>query len=441
MALDNFMSRKNFILLIIILVAILAVVFGFLYFREPPTPTGTDTGGTNFFSDFNPFGKSTTIPPKVTPPVDISGFTPPPEIEVPKLKLQKVSSMPIAGFAVFQKERLKEIPPLTPPPQGGEGLKKEFMPALRYVARANGNIYQTFADKIEEKKFSTTIIPKVYEAYFGNKGESVIMRYLKIDDETIETFVGILPKEYLGAENNNNEIKGSFLPDNIKDISISPNTLKIFYLLGSENNTIGVTANALGSQKIQIFDSSFTEWLSLWPNANMITLTTKASALAPGYMYAIDQNKKSPNNISKILGEINGLTTLTSPNGKLILYNNSDLALYVYNISTREESVLGIRTLPEKCVWTKTSDAVYCAVPKFIEGALYPDAWYQGEISFSDEIWKIDVGSGQTTILLDPMSIQGGEDTDGIKLALDEAENYLFFVNKKDSYLWELNLK
>ncbi len=441
MALDNFMSKRNFILLIIILVAILAVVFGFLYFREPSTPTGTDTGGTNFFSDFNPFDKSTTIPPKVTPPVDISGFAPPPETEVPKLKLQKVSSMPIAGFAVFQKERLKEIPPLTPPPQGGEGLKKEFMPALRYVARANGNIYQTFANKIEEKKFSTTIIPKVYEAYFGNKGESVIMRYLKIDDETIETFVGILPKEYLGAENNNNEIKGSFLPDNIKDISISPNTLKIFYLLGSENNTIGVTANALGSQKIQIFDSSFTEWLSLWPNANMITLTTKASALAPGYMYAIDQNKKSPNNISKILGEINGLTTLTSPNGKLILYNNSDLALYVYNISTREESVLGIRTLPEKCVWTKTSDAVYCAVPKFIEGALYPDAWYQGEISFSDEIWKIDVGSGQTTILLDPMSIQGGEDTDGIKLALDEAENYLFFVNKKDSYLWELNLK
>ena len=33
------------------------------------------------------------------------------------------------------------------------------------------------------------------------------------------------------------------------------------------------------------------------------------------------------------------------------------------------------------------------------------------------------------------------EKLDGIKLALDAGENYLFFVNKKDSFLWELNLK
>ena len=41
----------------------------------------------------------------------------------------------------------------------------------------------------------------------------------------------------------------------------------------------------------------------------------------------------------------------------------------------------------------------------------------------------------------DLVSINGMENIDSIKLALDESENYLFFVNKKDSYLWEFNLK
>ena len=42
-------------------------------------------------------------------------------------------------------------------------------------------------------------------------------------------------------------------------------------------------------------------------------------------------------------------------------------------------------------------------------------------------------------MIADPVTINGGEDIDGIKLAMDEGENYLFFVNKKDSFLWELN--
>ena len=168
----------------------------------------------------------------------------------------------------------------------------------------------------------------------------------------------------------------------------------------------------------------------------MITLTTKPSSDVPGYMYAIDPNKKDFN---KILGDISGLTTLTSPNGKLTLYGNSSLSLNVYNISTGEITPLIVRTLPEKCTWNKTSTIVYCAVPKSISGALYPDAWYRGEVSFMDDVWKIDIENGNANIVLDPTSILG-EGLDGIKLTQDENENYLFFVNKKDSYLWRLEL-
>jgi hypothetical protein len=265
---------------------------------------------------------------------------------------------------------------------------------------------------------------------------------LKPDERTIETFVGILPKEPLGAEQNgNNEIKGSFLPNNVKDISVSPDTSRIFYLFitgTSEENMIGTTLSFLNNRKVQIFDSPFTEWLSFWPSGNLITLSTKPSSSSPGYMYTMDSAGK---NLTKVLGDVPGLITLTNPSGKTVLYSDSSLSLNLYNMDARNAILVPIRSLAEKCVWDKGGNFIYCAIPKQIGSGAYPDSWYQGEVSFNDEIWKIEAATGNTTLLANPASVPGGEEIDGVKLALDETESYLFFVNKKDSFLWKLDLK
>ncbi len=423
----NFMSKRSFIFLIVIAIITGAIVwFFFSLFKTAPNTTGGESTGTNFISQFNPFGSATKTQTASNGAVNVSGYQTLPNGEVVKIKLLKVSSMPIAGYTVFSKERVKDT-------------GTEFMSNLRYVEKATGNIYQTFTDLISEKKFSGTIIPKVYDAYFGNNGEAVVMRYLKTDGKTIETFAGTLPKELLGSDPNLiNETKGSFLPDNVKDISVSPDGTKIFYLFQSGDGTIGTTLNFLTNKKVQIFDSPFTEWLSQWGSNKTITLTTKPSANIPGYVYNTDENGK---NLNKVLGNVAGLTTLPSPDGKLILYGNSDLSLNIYHTDTRSsDSALAIKTMPEKCVWGHMSDVVYCSVPKFIDSGNYPDSWYQGEISFSDNLWKIDAKTGNASLILDPSSITT-EQIDGVKLSLDENENYLFFVNKKDSYLWEFSLK
>ena len=201
----------------------------------------------------------------------------------------------------------------------------------------------------------------------------------------------------------------------------------------------GATMNLTTDKKTQIFNSPFTEWLPQWGNNKTISLTTKPSSGIPGYVYRMDAT--TGKNLTEIFGGINGLTTLPSPDGKLILYGDDTLSLYIYHLDTKVSDLLGVKTLPEKCVWGKTSDIVYCAVPKLPALALYPDAWYQGEVSFSDQFWKIDIKTGNTTMLLDPTTVAGGSDIDGIKLALDTSGNYLFFVNKKDSFLWEFSLK
>ena len=462
------MSKRNIILIIIFLLIVIIVFFGFLYIYKPSSSLPTETPqGTNFFADFLPFGKSktSTPPPAVTPPIDVSGYVPPTTTQQGVSKLQKISSMPVAGFGLFLKERFKEIAPSVivpntetptdPTAQNTIDPKKtdtkkqpvkptapatEMVQFLKYVDRATGNIYETFTDKINEVKFSSTIIPQVYEASFVNKGDGVIMRYLKEGENTIETFMGVLPKEILGADTALvNEVKGSFLPENISDLSISPDTTKLFYLFNIENNslTTGVIASGAGDKKTQIFTSPFNEWLSQIPNPKLIALTTKPSSQVPGYLYFMNPDKKD---FIKILGNVSGLTTLVSPNGKLVLYGNNTLSLNVYNIDTKETTPLGLRTLPEKCVWTKASDTIYCSVPKSASQDGYPDVWYRGEVSFDDSIWSIDTTSGNTTMVSD-LSAVGGETIDGIKLALDDAENNLFFVNKNNSYLWKLNLR
>src|SRR3989344_218538 len=105
------MPKRNFILLIIILVIMTVVVFGFLYFHQPESQI-LDTGkDTNFFANFLPFGDNPdVIPSDINPPTDVSGYIPEAEIKAPEIRLKKVSSFPIAGFGVFMKERYKDIP-------------------------------------------------------------------------------------------------------------------------------------------------------------------------------------------------------------------------------------------------------------------------------------------------------------------------------------------
>jgi hypothetical protein len=451
------MSKRNFILLILVLTIVTAVIFGFLYSRRGVAPPGDDAGpDTSFFSQFNPFGGGSGPGPSSggTEPVDVSGFVPGPD-DTPG-KMRKISSMPVAGYGVFQKERFKDLPPPDPTPEPAEGEdatppslpppeeekpnppSTEFVPAVRYVDRATGNIYQTFLDQIQERKFSDTLIPKVHEANFGNRGRSVVMRYLDSNNNTIETFLGTLPEELLGGDTSSeNEVVGTFLPENTRDISVSSDGVKMFYLFDSGDGIVGTTLDFLTDKKVQIFDSPFTEWLSAWPNSKILTLTTKPSWNVPGYMYSIDPAKKD---LVKVLGDINGLTTLTSPSGELTLYANNNLSLYVYRSDTRDTSLLALRTLPEKCVWGSASAVIYCAVPRALGAGQYPDPWYQGEVSFEDQFWKIDVESGNVTLLVDPAT-ETEEAVDGIKLGLSDDERYLLFVNKKDSFLWEIELE
>jgi hypothetical protein len=171
----------------------------------------------------------------------------------------------------------------------------------------------------------------------------------------------------------------------------------------------------------------------------MLTLTTKSSFSAPGSMYFLSTS----GTMTKALGDIAGLTTLTSPSLGYAIYsasNSSGISSGIYDFSKGNTlAFTGNPTLPEKCVWSKLSKTTaYCAVPSTIPIGNYPDDWYKGNISFTDNIYKVNLSLPAVQFLY---SLPKDQNIDVINPFLDAKEENLYFTNKNDYFLWGLNIK
>lgn len=344
--------------------------------------------------------------------------------------LRKLHNSPVAGVYAFTKKIV--------------GTTTQDV-VVRYIERGLGHIYETNMFDLKETRISNETRLKIYEALWGNSGNGVVIRYLNGDnDDTVQTYSMVL-RDIKNAttteEGKRVESDGVFLPEKISDVAISQEKGdRMFYILPSGDSSVGITVGFDGKKQVQLLDSPLREWLSFWPNDKLITLTTKPSQKVPGYMYFLDaQTGKT----SKALGGISGLTTLTSPDGKEVLYSessNNGINLFVYNVTKDTKTKLSLTTLPDKCVWSKHKKGIlYCGVPQTPPSGSLPDLWYQGVVLFSDDMWMIDTATGITTILVNPTKV-AGESIDVTKLSLSPDELFLLFVNKKDSAPWSLKL-
>lgn len=335
-----------------------------------------------------------------------------------KTKLLKLTDTPTAGFIVFEK--------------GSSTI-------IRYAEKGTGHIQEINTSNLEKKRISNTTIPKIHEAIFSDKGEQVLFRYLKEDSDIIQTYSGkILPK---ATSSDEGIIIGSFLDEDIKQIAISPDRLKIFTLSNYGNSSIGTISFFDGSKKSQVFQSSFTEWLPQWAGNELISLNTKPSYSVFGFDYSITTKNSS---LVKVVGGKYGLTTLISPDGNRVLFSENTeygIPLSVLIKKTKTSYSFGLATLSEKCVWHQNNIDTYCAVPESIPRTAggYPDSWYQGLINFSDTIWKIDTESGATDQVINLREVSR-EQIDATVMQINQSGDKLVFINKLDNSLWLLSL-
>jgi len=304
--------------------------------------------------------------------------------------------------------------------------------SVRYIEKATGHIYEINPNGKDRDRISNTTILKIFETHWNKAGDKVVSRY--IDDEgrspEIKTFSSVINTV-------SNSIEGVFLPNSVTETAVSPEDDNIFYLNKPKNGgkTFGVISDFENDKPNIIFSMPFGEFNVDWINKDTIALLTKPASGVKGFLYFLNPNTAK---FEKVIGDVKGLGALVSPDGKEIIYSQNAKAGFsakVFDVNEGSSNAFGVKTMPEKCVWSLIEESVvYCGVPKSLPRAEYPNGWYQGKISFNDSIWKIDINSGETTLLLE------NANADAINLFFAEDEKYLIFTNKKDNTLWSLRL-
>jgi hypothetical protein len=310
-----------------------------------------------------------------------------------------------------------------------------------YLERSTGHLYRIRPDSHEVERLTNTTLPGTQELYWGQDGKSLRLVLRSIKTGRVDNFSGIVQiassTEAGGIFAQSGEIKGASWTEPIVSLAASPDHTQVFTLRTTSNGVTGYASGWGLKDKKQLFTSASNEWLVTWPEANTILLVTKPAKSLLGSAFLLNTKKGGQ---KTLLSDKAGLSVILSPNGQKAFYSESvstSFKSYLYDLKTGKSSPLNFTSLPEKCLWASDSQTIFCAVPNIIRSATYPDDWYRSEISFEDSLWKTNIVTGETTMLLNTaesnLSLGG---LDAIDLFLDNKGRYLFFTNKTDGTLW-----
>ncbi|MDP3784567.1 MAG: hypothetical protein Q8R12_00595 [bacterium] len=396
---ENYLTKRNVIIALVIIVAVVGAIIWYL--SRPATPA-TSEGGGGFFSRLFPGGG---------------------ERELTEAERQKL-----------EEEREGGLPPLAP------GGKKPFSQKLvsesvsgatiiknrvRYIERETGHIFEIDPDGQNKIRISNTTIPGIFEVTWSSTGERTVLKYLSQGN------LNMLSARFAASST-----QGIFLSPDIKDITFSPQGDRIAYVLASKDESSIITATSDNKSQRVIFKSPFRNWRIYWPEENNIYLVNAPSAFNDGFLY---RRNLATGAFEKLLGPKLGLAIST--NDREVVFSESDrdnqtIVSSFLNVGTRKIKPASLKIIPEKCVWSKLDkNALFCALPVPFPPTIHPDDWYQGKISFSDILIKINT----TNLTAASFDLEEGPDT--INLFLSPDEKNLFYLNRRDGSLWRVNLK
>ena len=429
------MSKKTFTLIIVIVLAAIGAAYYWFFVRNASpsidTSSGTSQGGSSIFGNNGSLGNQGGKPASSTKPVSTEDQ---PGMPVPVLR--ELSKTPVGGMAAST---------------------TASSTIIRWIDRGVGRVYQAYSDNTVIDELSNTTIPRVYSTYWNHNTTSFILQSVAEDSDKVTSFYATLfPVTQLsatssGAASTPFELRGSSLPSATLAVAISPKGDRVFTLENNalnnpqKTNVIDMTSTGYisqfnGTKKSQVLSTPLSRLNIEWPEENTLAITTKGSAGSAGFLYFVNPKDGLFN---KILGNIGGLSTLTSKDASRVLYTASTdtgIKSSLYNVKTGSSQDMIFNTMPEKCVWsTLQKNILYCAVPSTIPSATYPDDWYKGSVSFSDSIWEVDTTTGDAHQIVNLLKV-AGTTIDATNLVLDPQENYLYFINNKNLTLWSLEL-
>lgn len=298
---------------------------------------------------------------------------------------------------------------------------------VSFVERRSGNIYTYSKQTNTLTRTNNRTIPSIQSASWLPDASRAFVRYLSgTNFETINTYS-------LSANGGD----GSFLSQNISDLAVSSSTLLL--LASGVNGSVASISRTDGSKSTQAFTTSLSSLRIGFAGKNKYLAFTKPSSTLPGAAFVVD----GAGRFTRIAGPLPGLVALASPSGAWVLVSytvGSTLQMELVNAQTGEALPLPVATIADKCVWSADSVSIYCGIPVSPSPSYaYPDDWYQGAVSFSDRLWKIQVSGRYAQLVLD-FNSDTGSLLDAESLAVDAPGTTLVFVNKLDGSLWSFSL-
>src|SRR3989344_1255810 len=300
---------------------------------------------------------------------------------------------------------------------------------VRYFKHASGHLYENEFAGAKEIRVSNITIPAILEVKWTRSKAYAIISYYA-DGE-----IRRLYSHYSGTST----VSSAFLPSDIQNITTSLADDMIAYMVLPNGEPILFVARPDNTTIRKILAIPAPDFELSWPAANTIALKQKSSAYASSFLFTLNPSSKL---LTRVLAQKEGLDVLWSPDGSRFLSletrkEGTQIILGVVSLKDNNIIALPFATLPEKCAWAPSEkNTLFCAIPDSIpRGANLPDEWWQGAVSFSDALWRINIETGEQTQLLPAYQL------DAINLFLSKDESFLFFTNEKDGTLWSLRMK
>ncbi len=350
-----------------------------------------------------------------------------------EIKKQESPTLPIIAIEEIKEKNIEELPALSliqianEPISGFKPLKDGLS---RYIDKATGHIFEASLVNGGKELISNTTLPKIFEVKWSEDGKKALFKYLEGEEAKI-----------VSAEFSGTSTKGFILPQNIFSFGYAAGSDNIFYLIPTgdnrENGTV-IRATYKNQSQREIYSSPFADFIVSFPKSDILSLATRPSGIAPGFLYQFNPLTGS---FKKILGDIFGLEAKWDAKGEKFAFSGYDPdsqkpTLKFYNLKKEEVSALTFSGLAQKCAFSRIdADMVYCAVPKNPPLALYPDEWHQGLVKLEDEFFKINLKTGETKMIYNERLF----DVWDIEVAPNE--DFLYFKDRDNEFLWAIKLR
>lgn len=224
------------------------------------------------------------------------------------------------------------------------------------------------------------------------------------------------------------------LPENTLAVAWANNSQQLAYVARKNNSGSLRILNIVSQRTREVLKLDQQEVQLQWVKPSEIFLLTSAPTINyTSSLWSIDLKAKT---LQLLIPEEFGLTINWSPEGDLGLklndFQNASKFSLIDNLGNTLKQFSFV-TLPEKCVFENRT--IYCGVPQFIgEGVSLPDDYYKKAVYFRDDVFAIDLDTGESALLLN-----GDEQLiDARHLTIHD--NQLIFINRYDDRLYSLQL-